>query len=382
MKKIISSIVLLCFVCLMMSGCASKTVLVNYKEKDSERVSIIKELKITEVRKASTSFLFPIFKAAARYEDSRREDGKAEALIYYFGLGIFAIDIVMAVLIFPFELAFGKGEVSHYENELHISGRLVGFHTTPFRISSNFGHWIYTIPLKDGYFEAKEKERTERTTEIPKVEVIFHKNSKADDSENFRKGKKITASSPLSVTYTLEDGEIKQTEYFYEVKANGFAGEYNVKFDDLLSSSREVKPSNTIATEQKTFVSERNKKAPIEVAKAKKEAEKERERLSHYHSANDAYYALFQRLLVGDFIVDTYATIIQITDDGFLATFYNKSDLVFYVVSKGVKGNDALTDGMLVLIDAQITGKYRYTTIRGNTKSVPKVKASKIVRYL
>lgn len=377
MKKIISSIVLLCFVCLMMSGCASKTILVNYKEEDSARVSIIKEFKITEVRKASTSFLFPIFKAAARAEeDSRRQKG--EALIYYFGLGIFAIDIVMAVLIFPFDLAFGKGKVSHYENELHISGRLVGFHTKPYEISSNFPYLISTIPtipLKDGYFEAKEKRPTKSAMEILEVEVIFHQNSKDDDSENFRKGKKITASSPLSVTYTLEDGKIKQTEYFYEVYKNYSIGAYGIRFDNLLVSSGEVEPSNTIVTEQKTFISERNKKALIEV-------EKEKERLSHYHSGDDAYYALFQRLLVGDFIVNTYATIIQVTDDGFLAFFgraTRTNDAVFYVISKGAKGNVDFIDGSIVLITAQIIGKQRYTTIRGDTKNVPKVKAKGIL---
>ena len=98
---------------------------------------------------------------------------------------------------------------------------------------------------------------------------------------------------------------------------------------------------------------------------------------STYHKGAGAAYLALSRNLVGDFISNVWVEVMQEIDDGFLAKI---GDKVIYVVSKGIKGSDDILDGMMVLIEGQITGRFQYRAVGGYTKTVPKVKASKVER--
>lgn len=99
---------------------------------------------------------------------------------------------------------------------------------------------------------------------------------------------------------------------------------------------------------------------------------------STYHKGNDAaYQVLFRKFSVGAFIADVRVVAIREIDDGFLAKIDYKT---IYIVSKGIKGSDDILDGMELLIEGQIIGSFQYMTIGDNMNTVPKVKASKIVR--
>jgi hypothetical protein len=176
------------------------------------------------------------------------------------------------------------------------------------------------------------------------------------------------------------DRKIKQIEFFYEVSSNSLSGYGGIMFDDIKIYSREVtKTSNTIAFEKRTFVSEKNKENLKEVEKKKQEEAKEQERLSHYHSGLEAYYALFPKLLEGDYISRVPVNVLQVIgNDGFLAYFAGDTDLLFYVVSKGIEGNNELTDGMDLYVYGQIIGRHKYISTGGGQRTIPKVKASEL----
>jgi hypothetical protein len=371
-------------------------------EKDSARVSLIKELKVTEIRKPTTYFFFPLF----RYFS---EKGVGEGVGFYLSsLGILlAGDILSTILLFPFELAFHRGEPS-YKSALRLSGQIEGeLHSFPYIVDapkigikglSLKGNILKeTIETAFRYKEfnwGRDKEWSDNdeyrewlNNEWFAIGITIKFTDLYRYDDDFEKGGSAVVSNPVSISYFItEYGTLKQEENFYEFSKKSKDEELSsndiFRFDELKLISREMASSNKIVLSMQEFASDHNKKEYPRMEEAKKrieaEEEAEQERRSHYHSGGAAFSAM-NSVLVGDFIEDVVVEVMQVLDDGFLAV---SGQFVFYVVSAHLPIHNKLTDNRWVIIDGKILGTHKYTAIQGNRKTIPKVKASKIsIRY-
>lgn len=425
MKKFIFSTM---FFCLLVNGCVSTKTIMNYKEKDDNRISIIKQCYGAEkAKRPNSKYIFPMWKS--QWKDCSKtaksyNDGSYYALIALYPLIFWNIptDIVSTIFISPFT----KTASTEY-GKIILSGQLVDENNNPIK-NYNFDTewWNNVVSDDNGYFF---KEMELNGSYKKNITITFLKSETFTKlSNDFNEGKSVSITNPYKIKYSIEDdGKIKIEEGIIEIKEHSDSPVANSEvtyenrcyissdsFKDSLvvnwHESNNLK-SDKIVLKKTELFSETNKQRFIEAQKAeeKREAEaaiqREKDRIEKekrekkilkiidklentkdvsQYSIHDiqtalnrfgmkydeeAYKALME-VNKGTFVCFPMQ-ILQVMQNGLLLNYPNSAFVIYVDFNK----TETLYDGKWIRIKGKITGTYRYVTSYGTVKTVPKVYA-------
>jgi hypothetical protein len=397
--------------CLTQIGCVTTRKLVNYKERDDNRQSVVEQYYAAEkTKRPNSKYVFPFWKS--EYKDWSQMAESYNDLSYYVLIPLFYIlkvypipaDIISTIFISPFT---SKRKPAQYN--VIVSGELVDEKDMPIK---NYKIYIddNSVSTDDNGFFSKQIKFDGSKKDIT-VTFLQHI---SELQSNFNMGEKVTVVNPISIIYRLTDnGKIEVQENTIELKQADSQSNSRDAIEINKSASNNLN-SNKIVLTKLELQSDRNRKVIIEeqeaeekrkkekaIRKAQKrekqrmESEKEEKKISAIinkikqggkffdYSTHDMEIALNRVGMLYD--QDAYIALMNVDKDRCVSfpvkifqVIHNKGFLVYHpnidiMIYVDFNNTDSYYDDQWIRVKGKIAGTYRYVTVRNVERTIPKV---------